>query len=90
MCETFEVCLVLKDYESNASRKRSLKTGYGKVFLYSKIFWVIKLLRKKREQKTTKKVTNTKANYKGRWVNALALYDEEGRDYLRKATGSWK
>ena len=27
---------------------------------------------------------------KGRLVNALALRDEEGRDSLRKATGSWQ
>ena len=30
-----------------------------------------------------------KLSYKGRTVNALALEGDEGRDYLRKAAGSW-
>ena len=30
-----------------------------------------------------------KLSRKGRTVDALALEDDEGRDYLRKAVGSW-
>ena len=44
--------------------------------------------KKKRKAKRYKNTRDTKKE--GRWVNALALYGEEGRDYLRKAATSWK
>ena len=46
----------------------------------------------KKHEKKKKNVTNTtqETKNKGRWANALALYDEEGRDYLRKAATSRK
>ena len=64
--------------------KRSLKTGYGKFFR------IEKNVERKNTSKKEKRYKHKKPKSKGRWVNALALYGEEGRDYLRKAATSWK
>ena len=77
----------MRDEKSSQKEKRKeiFENWIWKVFPNRK-----KRGKKKNTSKKEKRYKHKKPKSKGRWVNALALYGEEGRDYLRKAATSWK